>query len=191
MNTKKKLIALIVAGLIIIALIIYFIFFFDFNKSATPGPGGEEGNQPSATPVTAVILPPSGAQRTPEEQARDQVTQLGMSFAERYGSSSNQAEFSNLVDLEIFMTPSLQAQTREYIAAEQAKNEVPAEYEGVTTKAVVVIINSITSDSADVTVQTKRREENTRGETKNYNQDLKLTMKKTAENWQVDSAVWQ
>lgn len=190
MNTNKKLLAIIIGGLILIALIIYFIFIYDFNKNETPSPGDQPTEQ-TAPPVTLDVPPPATSQRSPEEQARDQVQQLAMSFAERYGSSSNQAEFSNLVDLEVFMTPAFQARTTAYIAAEQANNEIPTDYKGVTTKAVVANITSLTADSAEVTVKTKRVEKDAQGQENNFNQDLKLTMKKSAETWQVDSAAWQ
>lgn len=187
---NKKVLYLVLGGLILIALIIYFIFIYDFNKGGKPGTGNEQpGNETPAAVVEAPapVIPP----RTSEEQSRDQVTQLAMSFAERYGSSSNQADFSNLRDLEVFMTSDMQTRTRQYITAEQNKNVSTLDYKGVTTKAVVVTITSIKDDSAEVLVKTKRQEENAQGETKDYNQNLKLTMKKVGETWQVDTAVWQ
>lgn len=190
MNAKKKLIALIVAGLVVIALIIYFIFIYDFNQ--TPD-GGENTPTPQeeGAPVTREVPPQPISEASPEAQARSQVTQLAMSFAERYGSSSNQAEFSNLTDLEIFMTPAMQTRTRQYVAEQQKETEIPTDYQGITTKSVVASITAITLDSAEVTVKTKRLEENSSGEKKNSNQDLKLTMKKSGDTWQVDSATWQ
>lgn len=189
METRKKLIAIIVGGLLIIALIIYFIFIYDFNK--TPEDQGTPTPEEQGAPVTIEIPPPSTFEASPEAQARSQVTQLAMSFSERYGSSSNQAEFSNLTDLEIFMTPAMQERTRQFIASEQTEGEIPTDYQGITTKSVVATITAITADSAEVTVKTKRSEQNTSGEVTGYNQDLKLTMRKSGDTWLVDSAAWQ
>jgi len=189
MNTKKKLIAIIVAGLLVIALIIYFIFIYDFNKTPDEGDGQQTPNQGNV--VSREVPPPPISEASPEAQARSQVTQLAMSFSERYGSSSNQAEFSNLTDLEIFMTPAMQEGTRQFVASEQAEGEIPTDYQGITTKSVVATITAITVDSAEVTVKTKRLEEKSNGEKNNYNQDLKLTMKKSGDTWLVDSAAWQ
>ncbi len=187
---NKKVLALVLGGLILIALIIYFIFIHDFNKDKTPG--GDSGQPSTETPAPTVEAPlPTAPPRTEEEQTRDQVIQLSMSFAERYGSSSNQSDFSNLRDLEVFMTEAMQTRTKQYIATEQNKNVSTNEYQGVTTKAVVGTVMSITADTAEVLVKTKRQEIKAQGETKDYNQNLKLTLKKVGETWQVDSVAWQ
>lgn len=187
---NKKVLALLLAGLIIIALIIYFIFIHDFNKQDTTG-GTDQGTNTPAEVVSTETPPPAAPVRTTEDQSRDQVNQLGMSFAERYGSSSNQADFSNLRDLELFMTPEMITRTRQYIATEQGKNPSMTEYTGVTTKAVVVNITSFSETAAEVTVKTKRQEQNAAGTTKDYNQNLKLTMKKLDNTWKVDTAAWE
>jgi hypothetical protein len=186
---NKKLIALIVSGLLVIALIIYFIFIYDFNKSTNPD------DQPQK-PVEAIavvkddpkIITPA---RTAEEQARDQATQLALSFTERYGSSSTQSDFSNLSDLEVFMTEEMQLRTQQFVKTEQAKSSTNLDYSGVTTKAIVAKFNSFEATTASAVVSTKRQEEDTNGDINSYNQNLLLTMKKIDGEWKVDSAVWQ
>lgn len=188
---NKKLIALIIAGLLVIALIIYFIFIYDFNKGATPG-GNNQTNQ-EATPVIKEATPLTVPPRSSEDQQRDQARQLAVSFAERYGSSSSQSDFSNLSDLELFMTPELQAQTKAFVTSEQQKPATSLDYSGVTTKAIVPTFTSFDNDggTAAVTIATKRQEENASGEIKTYNQNLKLTMKKINNEWKVNTVAWE
>jgi len=188
---SKKLIALIVIGLLVIALIIYFIFIYDFNKADTPG--GDNKPQQEAPAVikdtTQLTIPPRDA----TAQLKDQASQLAIQFSERYGSSSSQSDFSNLSDLELFMTPELQAATKQFVISEQAKPVTTLDYSGVTTKAIVPTFTSFDADAgtAAITVSTKRQEENANGEIKTYNQNLLLTMKKINTEWKVNTVAWQ
>lgn len=188
---SKKLIALIVSGLLVIALIIYFIFIYDFNKTDNPD-GNNQANQEAPAVIkdtTPLAIPPRDA----ATQLKDQASQLAISFTERYGSSSSQSDFSNLSDLELFMTPELQAATKQFVISEQKKPITSSDYSGVTTKAIVPTFTSFDVDAgtAAVTVSTKRQEENASGEIKAYNQNLLLTMKKINDEWKVDTVAWQ
>ena len=188
---SKKLIALIVSGLLVIALIIYFIFIYDFNKSETPD-GNNQTNQ-EVIPVVKDVTPLSVPSRNTEDQTRDQAAQRAIAFAERFGSSSSQSDFSNLSDLELFMTADLQTQTKQYVLTEQQKPVTNFDYTGITTKAIVPKFTAFdaSAGTASVTVATKRQEENSQGEVKSYNQNLKLTMKKLNNDWKVDTAEWE
>lgn len=188
---SKKLIALIVSGLLVIALIIYFIFIYDFNKSDTPGDDNQVNQEAPAVikDTTPLVVPPRDA----TIQLKDQATKLAISFTERYGSSSSQSDFSNLSDLELFMTPELQAATEQFVISEQAKPVTTLDYSGVTTKAIVPTFTSYDAEAgtAAITVSTKRQEENASGEVKTYNQNLLLTMKKLDNEWKVDTVAWE
>lgn len=188
---SKKLIALIVSGLLVIALIIYFIFIYDFNKTGTP----DDGNQPTQE-APAVIVDTTGIAVPPRDiatQQKDQAAKLAVSFAERYGSSSSQSDFSNLSDLELFMTPELQASTKEFVLTEQAKPVTTLDYSGVTTKAIVPTFTAFDEEAgtAAVTVSTKRQEESATGEMNTYNQNLFLTMRKINDEWKVNTVAWE
>ena len=188
---NKKLIALIISGLLIIALIIYFIFIFDFNKTDSPQDGNQAGQEapPVIVDSTGIAVPP----RDVATQQKDQVAKLAISFAERYGSSSSQSDFSNLSDLELFMTPELQASTKEFVTTEQAKPVTTLDYSGVTTKAIVPTFTSFDDEAgtAAVTVSTKRQEESATGEMSTYNQNLFLTMRKINDEWKVNTVAWE
>ena len=191
MNLNKKLIALILSGLILVALIIYFIFIYDFNKSDTPeSPNGQQAPAEviSKSPEPLPVVP-----RTADNIFRDQAAQLALSFTERYGTSSSQSDFSNLSDLELFMTDELITKTRAFIAAEREKTPNNEDYTGIITKAITSTFNSYdaVAGTADITVSTKRQEQSTNMDVRSYDQKIKLTMKKINNEWRVDTATWQ
>jgi hypothetical protein len=191
MNLSKKLIILILSGLILVALIIYFIFIYDFNKTETPE--SPTGQQTPAEIISKSPEPVPVVTRTTENIFHDQAAQLALSFTERYGSSSSQSDFSNLSDLELFMTDTMITKTRAFIATEREKNPGNEDYTGITTKAITTTFNSYdaVAGTADITVSTKRQEQSTAMEVKSYDQKIKLTMKKINDEWRVDSAIWQ
>ncbi len=190
---NKKVIILILGGLILIAAIIYFIFIFDYNKSV--GPNGENPQTPAAVdPTPAVTESPIPSTPTsavsPEERSRDQVSRLALSFAERFGTSSSQSDFSNLEDLKTFMTEAFKVRIDAYISAEQAKAQPTAEYNGIVTKAVMADVRSYdeASGTSDVIVRTRRQEQ--KDAAVDYDQSLKLSLKRSGTEWLVDSAEW-
>lgn len=191
MNINKKALALIAGGLVVIAAIIYFVFVRDYTKTAPPAT--ETATQPEVVaPVTVESLSPvSGvAPATKEELASQSAQRLALSFASRYGSSSNQSGFANLSDLEVFMTDAMIARTRAFVATELAKPTDNTKYSGVTTTSVTADLTDSTPDAAQALVKTKRQETAVDGSVKNYDQSLRLTLKKVNDEWKVDSAEW-
>ncbi len=190
---NRKAIALLVGGLLVLAAIIYFIFFYEFGQPEQD-PSSQTNTQVEAEPVISTTAPDAGpavAVRTEAEKSRDAANQLAIFFTERYGTSSTQADFSNLVDSELFMTDAFKAVTEKYIAAERTKALAQA-YSGITTKAIIAEFKTISeiAGTAEVTVRTKRQEVNDKKEANAYSQDLNLTLKKVGGDWKVDSAVW-
>ncbi len=189
---NKKALALIIGGLILIALIIYFIFIYDFRKTETP-----EGGTGTTEIAEPVISKPSPTQQSGEplsaaEQSRENANQLAISFAERYGTASSQANFSNLVESKLFMTDAFKARTDTMIAAERAKVNAAPAYQSIVTKAAIaefVTFNEV-AGTAEGTVKTKRQETTAEGTVSSYESDLKITLKKQNNEWKVDSAVW-
>ncbi len=188
---NKKLIALIVGGLIVLAAIIYFIFIYDYNSGNQPADNNtaNQSNQPAPVVSTSTPEVVPGRERSAEEKNRDDISQLSISFAERFGSSSSQADFSNLEDLELFMTPAMQARTESYIAAER-KKPVVAGYQGTITKAIIADTTAVSDSSATVVVKTKRQETKEDAEPTTYSQNLNLSLQKINGEWKVDSAEW-
>lgn len=191
---NKKIIFVIIGGIIVIGLIIYFIFIYNFNDTEKPADTNTSPtpNGPTAEPVISET--PSTSVATPAtvtDQSREEAGRLSLAFAERYGSSSSQSDFNNLRDLEVFMTAAMQERSEQYIAAEQAKPGT-TEYEGTTTKAVTFTFESFddAAGTAVAVVRTKRQEKKASGETRSYDQSLTLGLKKVSSEWRVDSAAW-
>jgi flagellar basal body-associated protein FliL len=196
MNRKSIGIFIILAGLIILALIIYFLFFYNFNAPVTPtvqSKATTTAQQQVATsaPITKTI---NVKTYTPDDLSKDQLMRLAASFAERYGSYSNQANYQNMLDLKIFMTASFQQATDDSIRQMAAKNTDHRVYYGITAKAVSqkVLQFDNAAGTAKVSISTQRREAT--GTTDNftaYPQDILISFVKQAGAWEVDNAVWQ
>ncbi len=194
---NKKALALIIGGIILIALIIYFVFFFNYNKQTDTNTVGPSGPQTTAEPVivsnTATPEIRSGTPRSAEETSRDAANQLAIYFAERFGTSSSQADFSNLTELELFMTDALKAKTNAFISAEREKAQEAPAYQSVVTQAVLVdfVTFNETSGTAEGTVKTKRQETKTDKSIANFDQNLSIALKKIDGQWKVDRADWK
>ncbi|WKZ25085.1 MAG: hypothetical protein QY321_01470 [Patescibacteria group bacterium] len=196
MNVNKKALAILVAGLLVIFLIIYFIFIHDFDRDEEFPDAEFPTDQPTQVePVVEVVgeapsvaVPP----RTSSEINRDQVQQVSSYFATRYGSASSQADFGNLEDLEVFVTDEMWISLSEEIRQRRAALTQAPEYESIVTQVVVAQIDTISDiiGTAQVTVKTKRQSINTNGETSEFGQDLKLSLRLIGEEWKVESAQW-
>ena len=203
MDNRKKLgILIIVIGFLIIAAIIYFIFI----RKPQEGPLQTE---PIAS--TTVQLPePDSSDITPSDKPRNyqqydiskeaehntnanDVAKLSASFAERLGSFSNESNYRNFEDLNIFMTASMRAWAEEYVEKMRADNPYNGVYYGITTKAINTEVKSFneTQGNAEVIIVTQRREVKLDGGENNYQQNLRLTFLKQNGQWLVDGAYWE
>jgi len=188
MDRRTKI--LILLAIIAIALLILFLLFWRPAKQETP--------TPAPTPVTEQ---PEPIDTTPPEPTREEraeaerasvssIRTLSETFAERYGSYSTEANFANLTDVLVLMTPSFAAETQAFIdTAEQ-----PTEYYGVTTR--VVSTNVVEQDelagTATVEVSTQREEaiDSAQNISVKY-QTLTLELVYLNDSWLVDSAQWE
>jgi len=192
---NKKALALIIAGLVILVAIIYFIFIYDFSK--TDEQPLETTSTEQSAPAETVVSKSSPVMQATEtrsaaDQSRDNATQLAIFFTERYGSSSSQADFSNLIDAQVFMTEAFRNQTNALVVSERNKAQAQT-YQSVITKAVVVDFATYNEATgvAEGSVQTKRLETDMEGKTKSYDQTLTISLKKVGSDWQVDGADWK
>jgi len=203
MNNNKKLgIFIIVTGLLIIIAIIYF--FFVRNKETVI-----ETVPPDNTSTVQLPVINETSSSTPGDRPRnyqqydiskeaehktnsDDMAKLATAFAERLGSYSNQSNYSNFEDLNIFMTQSMRDWASSYVEKMRAENPYSGSYYGVTTKAVsteVVNFNDA-QGVAEVIVGTQRKETSINGGENNYQQDLRLNFVKESGEWLVDGAYW-
>jgi hypothetical protein len=203
MNNNKKLgIFIVVVGLLIIVAIIYFIFRSDRvaiietpaldntltvqlpvvteTSSTTPGDRPRNYQQYDIT------------QELEHEINDNDVAKLAVAFAERLGSYSNQSNYSNFEDLNIFMTVSMRDWAVIYVEKMRRENPYSGSYYGVTTKAVSTEIVSFNDaqGSAEVIVGTQREETTLDGGESSYQQNLRLTFVKESGQWLIDGAYW-
>lgn len=201
---KKLGIAIIISGFILLILIVYFIFFHNF--------GPDENILPSVQAPVAVkekiIIEPTSDKVLPEktteqknnvqsvskeDQGKIVVQRLASSFAERYGSFSNQSDYGNIRDLEIFMSEQFRIASENNVNEMRAKKTDYVKYSGVTAKSLSTEIKSFTvNGQTEALVHTRKRE--TTVDSKNeitYAQDLLLKLVFENGSWKVDSAEWQ
>ena len=197
-NRKNFGILIIILGLVLIGVIVYFVFFHDFDpqQKVVPVNISDNGQAVQLTDSNNVqdftqnnTVTDNLPLLTDRELSQEGVKQIAASFAERYGTWSNQSNSSNLVDLKLMMTKSMQVWADDNIIATQTNDDYQ-EYYGMTTKAIIVEAKSFTENKAVILVGTQRTE-NKAGQIKTFNQNLQLDMVKSGQTWLVDGAYWQ
>lgn len=203
-DRKKIGILIIVIGLILIGLIIYFGFI---RKEATEIPQVLEvpeivGQLPSVT--TSGTTTPSDQPRNyqkynaasePDHQINgDDLGKISMSFAERFGSFSNQSNYGNFTDLKILMTDNMKVWADGYV--EDLKNQTKnnTAYYGIVTDSLTYEVKKFddTAGQAEILIGTTRRESTEKingGES--YIQNLSLSLVKVGGEWLFDKAYWE
>ena len=201
-NRKKIGIAVIILGLIIIILIIYFAFV---KKD-------KDKNEPIIieTPIVELPLPTGDDLTNSGDQPRSWQPNLNAeadhvfnetdlekrakAFAERFGSYSNQSNYSNFSDLEIFMTKSFVEWSKSYV--EELRETAPSYevYYGISTRALTTELISFdeATGQAEINVLTERSESSADGgDLEPYQQTILLEFNKLANDWLVDAAYWE
>lgn len=198
---------IILLGLAILAVIIYFVFIHDFSPKISTnqiesqntrapannlgGSGLPANNTASNQPVTAKKIELTPAKVDIGEES---LKQMAGSFAERFGSFSNQSNFENISDLKVFMSNKMARWADSYIVEMAAKREQTDIYYGISTTAVEKDVKSY-SDSlgkVEILVKTQRREAT--GATSNFivkYENILIIFLKENDAWKVDSAEWQ
>ncbi len=204
-NRKQAGILIVLLGLLIILLIIYF----GFIKSKTPTTNQPTTGTPTSTaqlpsgPTTGTTTPgdtPQNHQQydlskeAPHQLNGNDLSKIGMAFAARFGSYSNQSNYNNFTDLKIMMTDSLKTWVDSYVAALKANAQNSATYYGINTKAITADIANFdySAGTGKIIVTTERSESTDKiGGGTPYEQKLDLTFKKVGGDWLVDNAYWE
>ena len=191
MTERQKRITIYALILLILLLLLGWLLFILFSG------GGESSEVTDETVVIEEVADPIPERTTiseeeleAEREVRDtssDVISLSKTFVERYGSYSNEADFSNLEDLIPLMSDSFAAETELFIDGAVA----PEEYYGVSTQVITVSVEGETDSAATVTLTTQREEavESPQNTTVKY-QDIQLTFVKEGGVWKIDSATW-
>jgi len=200
-----------------LAGIVYFVFLANFlggapgktdNRAITGNTDGQtaatsEGEENKnvqkivvdVNDLETTLVPPPIAKQDPVQVKKDDLKRLAASFAERFGSYSNQSNFGNITDLKIFMSRRMQGWADDYINARRGDGSANDLYYGITTKAVAQEVKDMDDDTgqASILVQTRRREAT--GSILNtsnvFDQGVLVSLIRENGSWKVDSAVWQ
>ena len=203
---KKKLIGILIIliAAIILAALVYFLFFYNPSATIKKGEAIDENNagmqamlnnnqlqQQDSNKSTAII---ETKQVNNTEIVKTELKMMSASFAERFGSFSNQSDYGNIRDLKIFMTDSMQKWADGFISASRAKNSNSDIYRGFTTKAIIQ--ETIQFDEAigmaEFLVKTQRKEAiGTTSNTTTFYQDIIIEFIKEKGAWKVNGADWQ
>ena len=209
---RKKFIwlILILLFLLIIAAIIYLLLVYfqvaepgtaNLNANLNQSPVGvveqpvrpDDFNQANSN-VLADLKAINGEE--PEINAEEEVDVLlvAEAFAERFGSYSNQSDYQNLDDLEIFMTESMNTWVESYKEDLKKQNPDINIYYAVETKAISNQVRVLDEEKgeAELLIKTQRQEfENDITNPAIFYQDILLKLVKADGQWKVQGAYWQ
>ncbi len=203
-NRKKIAIAIIILGLIIIALIIYFTFIKKplapiVEGPSSPGISGQLPVGPEVGTSTPSDKPRNYQQYDVSKEAAHETTaddlgKISMSFAERFGSFSNQSNYGNFTDLKILMTDNMKKWADKYVAQLKAQPQESGAYYGVISKALTYEVKKFDDKNgeAEIIIGMQRRESTESiagGEA--YIQNLSLSLVKENNDWLFDKAYWE
>jgi len=126
---------------------------------------------------------------------KDDLMRMSSSFAERFGSYSNQSDYTNLSHLLIFMSSKMKSRMEKFIRDSRLSKDSSDIYYGITTKTVKAKVLEYNEDVeiARILVNTRRKEALASVENKSnsFSQELIISFIKENGVWKVDSAKWQ
>lgn len=203
MSSRNKKIIGVVVAVIVLLLLLLLVWL-----STQTGPEditivNTQTNRPSDTgmlntgfaantqrPVLEATKPVEPKPDPEKPDPRSNLKRLASSFAERYGSFSNQGDFENLKELKVFMTDDMISEVDAYIA-EAGAGAGTASYVGTTTVALSSTVTRMNEEAgtATVVVNTQKQEVTSSG-TRVYYQEIELGFIRSGEVWEVDSAEW-
>src|SRR3989344_751635 len=110
MNKNFFSVIFILLGLLFLGIIVYFIFFHDFSVPEVVIPENKNVNtlvqkEPAVKKEEPKVITQTA--KTTTVNLEEDLKRLALSFAERFGSFSNQAGYQNIKDLKVFMSSSM------------------------------------------------------------------------------------
>jgi len=202
--------SLIILAGVALTVIFYFLFFGIDKKEIDNASRTVETSRTSAvrdgvtTDGGAAAPAPVGLSSREFRSAyvahkvgEDDLKKMALLFVDRFGSYSNQSNFSNIEDLKIFMSERMINWAEAFIAERRNKqqSEKAIIYYSVTTKSVIAETKKIdeAAGMADILVKTRRRESmmSANNSSKTFNQDILLSFKREGGVWKVDAAYWK
>ncbi|PIS04948.1 MAG: hypothetical protein COT81_03680 [Candidatus Buchananbacteria bacterium CG10_big_fil_rev_8_21_14_0_10_42_9] len=192
-SRRNKIIIAILVVIVILVIAIIFLTRSDDGPAVNTNQSEQSQTFQRLTPNNDFgVELGSGAVVQPEQvETGSALLAVARTFAERYGSYSNQSDFENLKDVQALMTEDFVRQTQALIN-QSALGQNTEVYQGVTTKVVSAKIISLSDANAQVMASVQRKD--ARESTVNYQlkyQNLLLDMVKIGDGWLVNQATWQ
>lgn len=193
MMTQRKRLTLIVLIILVLLLLLFLVLYLFFMRAPSQNNIVEE---PTTVEEPADIIPerPTISEQEIENERQTRtnssdVISLSKTFVERYGSYSNEADFSNLEDVLPLMSSSFADETQKFI-----DETTPSQnHYGISTQVITVNVESedISGGTVRVLVNTQRQESigSPQNSTVMY-QEIELNFVKEGGVWKVDSATW-
>ncbi len=201
-NNQKRGLYIILLGLIILLLVMYFAFFRkgpDVPVIIDQEPVSIIDDEPEDGLTTPSDIPRGSWQPNLQAEAdhvfnESDLAKRARAFAERFGSYSNQSDYGNFRDLELFMTNSFATWSRNYV--EQLRENSPSHesYYGISTRAITTDLISYdeSAGKAEINITTERSESSeVGGALEPYYQDILLRLEKVGKDWLIDAAYWE
>ena len=194
MSRRNKIILYTVISLVVLLIIVVLIISFNRDRSVD---GSIINQSPVAEPRRLPVLPvvnDNAKEFTVQEQSTEvAITAIAKTFAEGFGSFSNQSDFDSLADLSPIMTLKMKSNAEPQIRAELTG--VPeGVYYGVSTVGLSVTISEFDDNfgRAKAVVATQRQKsQGTSVNPEVFYQDLVIDLVRTGSGWMVDEASWQ
>lgn len=207
---KKRNYAIIITVLIMVLIGIFLLIFLSNNKEDVITPNKDNNQQtnilepeekayemekvPESMDIPAVAEEVVSYNFNSEEEEERLLTaedlkKMAFAIAERFGSYSNQGKFGNIIDLKVYMNEEMKDWADDYVAEEREK-EYSGEYYGITTTALSGEVLTFNNDTADILINTRRKEVSGTEETV-FDQDIKISFEKTSSDWKISGAYWQ
>lgn len=201
MNRRIWGIIIVILALAIIVGIVYVIFFYKFfspPEQITEPPAVQQA-EPLAQPIIkepveqqTAVQPVSPLKRA--EVKQEDLARMAAAFAERFGSYSNQSDYGNIRDLQIFMTAKMKDWAENYIEDARARKTNTVIYYGIITKFISSEVKQFDQDigQAEVLVRTQRRESaGVSSNSSTFYQDIIIKYLREKGVWRIDGIDWQ
>ncbi|MCK5416184.1 hypothetical protein KAI92_02030 [Candidatus Parcubacteria bacterium] len=201
---KQRQRIIIIAGAFIFLIIAIGLIYYFLSKKPV---GHEDTRQPieadkivkkgiiESDSKPKEVQKPKVIKPIKKEMSERDVVQIAISFAERFGSYSNQANYDNITSLETFMSDRMRKWARNYVDEQRAKNIDTSVYYGVITKAISTDVRKFDDNIgyASILISTRRKEALvTKNNTdKAYSQSILINLIKDGKMWKIDEAYWK
>jgi hypothetical protein len=205
MMENRKKVGLIIIGSAIILLAVAIFFLLQLRQKPAANTGivssttGSVTSSSGATTITPTTTPGDRvrnyqiyniAKESPHQLNSNDAINLSSSFAERFGSFSNQSNYDNFADARLFMTTKMQAWLDNYLTGLRAQNYNGVFY-SITTKALTTAVQKYDDKAGTATVLVRTQRQETKATTtKVFLQNISLNLIRSNKEWKIDGAFW-